>query len=405
MFFASKLKVTTDETKIKSLLTRGVEEIFVRESLEAKLKSGKRLRVKLGFDPTGSKIHIGRAIVMRKLREFQDLGHTIIFIVGDFTALIGDPSDKLEKRPMLTEETVKQNLKTYKQQLAKIIDIERAEFQFNSRWLSKLSFKEIAALAESFSVPQMSARRNFKERLEHGGEVSLREFLYPLMQGYDSVAVKADVELGGFDQLFNLKAGRVIQKHYGQTEQDVLTTKMLPGTDGRKMSTSWGNVITIVDEPADMFGKVMALRDELILEYFLLCTNTTESEIKKIEERLKAGDNPKDIKMNLAFEIVKLYHSEKEALKARQSFTKTFSEGAIPEDVQTVEVKKDTPLVELLLVNQIVSSKSEFRRLVEGRSVTLLETNTEILEPDYRVTGEGTFKIGKRRFLKVKVSS
>src|SRR3989338_5918048 len=216
-----------NDEKIKELLTRGVEDVFVRQSLSDKLQSGKKLRVKLGFDPTGSKIHIGRAIILRKLKAFQDLGHNIIFIVGDFTAIVGDPSDKLEKRPMLTTEAIKENLKTYKKQVGRIIDIDKAEFLFNGKWLSKLGFGEIARLAESFSVSQMANRRNFKDRLDKGEEVSLREFMYPLMQGYDSVMVKADVEIGGFDQLFNLKAGRIIQKHFGQPEQDILTTQML----------------------------------------------------------------------------------------------------------------------------------------------------------------------------------
>jgi tyrosyl-tRNA synthetase len=216
--------------------------------------------------------------VLRKLRAFQDLGHIVVFIIGDFTAQIGDPSDKLEKRPMLTAEAIKHNLKTYKEQVGKIIDLSKAEFHYNSTWLSKLRFQEIAELAESFSVQQMTARRNFKDRFDKGEEVSLREFLYPLMQGYDSVAINADVELGGFDQLFNVKAGRVVQKHYGKPEQDVLTVQMLEGTDGRKMSSSWGNIIAIVDEPNDMYGKIMSVRDDLLTKYFLLCTDLSEEE-------------------------------------------------------------------------------------------------------------------------------
>src|SRR3989338_3818860 len=234
MFGKKKEEVITDQSKIDELLARGVEEIFVKEHLREALLSGRQLRIKLGIDPTGPAIHLGRAIPLRKLRAFQDLGHKAVLIIGDFTAKIGDPSDKLAKRPMLSEKQIKENLKTYKKQLGKIVDLKNAEFKFNSKWLGKLGFREISQLAESFSVQQMLARRNFKERFQAGDEIGLRELTYPLMQGYDSVAVKADVELGGFDQLFNLKAGRIIQKHYGQKEQDILTLQMLEGTDGRK---------------------------------------------------------------------------------------------------------------------------------------------------------------------------
>ncbi|MBP6949091.1 MAG: tyrosine--tRNA ligase, partial [Candidatus Pacebacteria bacterium] len=252
-------KIITDEKKIDELLVRGVEDIIVKEELKAALMSGRQLRIKLGVDPTGGKIHIGRAVPLRKLREFQRLGHQVVFIVGDFTAQVGDASDKTEKRPMLTRAQIDENLKDYKSQISKILDISKTEFVYNNDWLSKLTFGELTTLAECFSVQQMLARRNFKDRYEAGKEISLREFLYPIMQGYDSVAVKADVEIGGNDQLFNLKAGRIIQEYYGMPKQSIMTFQMLDGTDGRKMSTSWGNIITIVDEPFDMFGKVMAL--------------------------------------------------------------------------------------------------------------------------------------------------
>src|SRR3989344_7033817 len=250
--FGLRHNAISDSGKIQHLLNRGVEEIFVRENLEKKLASRKPLRIKLGFDPTGPRIHIGRAIILRKLREFQDLGHIAVFVVGDFTARIGDPSDKLQKRPKLTVSEIKRNLMTYREQVGKILDLRKAEFHYNSKWLSVLKFEEITELAESFSVQQMSSRRNFKERTERGEEISLREFLYPLMQGYDSVAVSSDIEIGGFDQLFNLKAGRTVQKRYSQKEQDIMTTSMLLGTDGRKMSSSWGNVISLLDNKEEM---------------------------------------------------------------------------------------------------------------------------------------------------------
>lgn len=396
--------VITDKKKIVELLTRGVEDVFVKESLEKKLLSGKRLRVKLGFDPTGEKIHIGNAVILRKLKAFQDLGHNILFIIGDFTAKIGDPSDKLERRPMLSDAEIAKNLATYKKQVGKIIDLKRATFYYNSSWLGKLKFDEISRLAETFSVQQMSARRNFKERFEKGIEISLREFLYPLMQGYDSVVVGADVEIGGFDQLFNLKAGRIIQKQYGMAEQDVLTTKMLVGTDGRKMSKSWGNVIDIDDEPTDMFGKVMSLRDDLLGWYFLLCTDMPADEAAKIGERIEQGENPRDIKLELGEKIVSLYWGTSAAAKARKNFIEIFSQGKVPEEVENLAVKPGALLVDALLSQKIIESKSEWRRLVSEGAVMSMDTGARISDPQLEAAG-GTYKIGKRRFVKIVMQS
>jgi tyrosyl-tRNA synthetase len=391
------VKIITDEKKIDEILNRGVEDIFIKESLKKKMLSGKVLRVKFGIDPTGPKIHLGRAVPLRKLRQFQNLGHKVVILVGDFTATIGDPSDKLEKRPMLTTAEIKKNMKDYKSQLGKIIDLKKAEFVYNSKWLSRLGFAEISELAESFSVQQMSSRRNFKDRIEKGEEVSLREFLYPIMQGYDSVVVKADVEIGGFDQLFNLKAGRVIQRHYKMPEQDVLTVQMLEGTDGRKMSSSWGNVISIVDEPNDMFGKIMAVRDELISKYFKLCTDISDSEIPKSE-------NPRDLKMRLAYEIVKIYHGEKKAQGAQENFINTFQKREIPEEMEEIKANAGELLSEVLVKNKILASKGEWRRLVLGNAVHDLEKNSVITDQNMKIAENLKLKIGKKRFLKVLVS-
>lgn len=404
--FGKKVEINTDEKLIDNILSKNVEDIFVRENLKKQLMSGKQLRVKLGFDPTGAKIHIGRAAVLRKLKEFQDLGHQIIFLVGDFTARIGDPSDKLEKRPMLDDSKIKENLKDYKNQIGKIIDINKAEFVYNSKWLSKLTFEEIVNLAESFTVSQMISRRNFKDRLDKGDEVSLREFLYPLMQGYDSVVLKADVEIGGFDQLFNLKAGRTVQKYYKQKEQDILTTVMLEGTDGRKMSTSWGNVINIVDEPNDMFGKVMSVHDDLIGKYFEVCTNLSVEEISKIQNELSGENaNPRDTKMNLAYEIVKIYHGESNAEKAKQSFINTFQKKeGMPSDAEVIEVSTGDSIGETLVLNKIVSSKSEWRRLVDGGAVMNLINKKKVIDSNAVFEEKMDLRIGKKRFVKVKVS-
>jgi len=393
--------VSTDPGKIEEILTRGVEDVFVKELLKKRLMSGKELRVKLGFDPTGSKIHIGRAIALRKLKAFQDLGHKVVFIVGDFTAQIGDPSDKLEKRPMLTSAKVMENLKDYKRQIGKIIDLSRAEFHFNSRWLSKLTFKETCELSESFTVQQMLARRNFKDRFDQGQEISLREFLYPLMQGYDSVQVKADIEIGGFDQLFNLKAGRVIQKHYGQTEQDVLTIQMLEGTDGRKMSTSWGNVINIIDEPFDMYGKIMSMKDELISKYFLLATDASLDEIKEVENSLKAGASPRDIKMRLARTIVSLYHGDEAGKNAEAEFVRVHQEKQVPEKMDEIRVSVGAVLGDVLVENKIVNSKNEWRRLIQQNGVHSTDGEVVITDDKFSVTQDTTIRIGKRKFVKI----
>ena len=392
-----------DKKAIDELLTRGVEEVFVLESLKQKLLAGKQLRVKFGIDPTGKKIHIGRASAFWKLRAFQELGHKIVLIIGDFTAQIGDPSDKLSKRPMLSKEQVQENLKDYKNQIGKILNLAKVEFVYNGDWLGKLGFQEISELAEGFSVQQMSARRNFQERFDKKEEVSLREFLYPLMQGYDSVIVKADVEIGGTDQLFNLKAGRVIQKHYGQPEQDIMTLKMLAGTDGRKMSTSWGNVINIIDEPDNMFGKVMSVRDDLILDYFLLCADIAVEEIEKIESEMASGKNPRDIKLDLAEKITARYWGAERAKAARASFLSVFKSGNLPGNIKETKVNLGELLVDIVLREKLVSSKSDFRRLVSEGAVSNAETKEKITDPFFKITDAITIRIGPLRFLKIKI--
>lgn len=392
-------KIITDEKKIEEILSRGIEEIFVKEDLKKELLSGRQLRIKLGIDPTGPKIHLGRAIPLRKLREFQKLGHQAVLVIGDFTAQIGDASDKTEKRPMLTRKDIDENIKDYKNQIGKIIDIKKTEFVYNNDWLSKLSFADVVKMTDCFSVQQMLARRNFKERYENGVEISLREFLYPIMQGYDSVAIKADVELGGFDQLFNVKAGRVMQEYFEQPKQNIIVGTMLEGTDGRKMSTSWGNVITVVDEPFDMFGKIMALRDDLIIKYYTLCTDKTLEEIKEIESSLEKGVNPKDIKMDLATEIVGMYHDEKTAKVSKNSWIETFQKGGIPENIKEIEVIDEKEIGELLVENGVVTSKTDWRRLVNDKAV--MDTEGNIITDTKEKTKNVTLKIGKKRFVKL----
>lgn len=388
------VKIDTD--KIKDILERGVEEVLMKDHLENSLRSGKKLTVKLGIDPTSPNIHIGRAVVLWKLRAFQDLGHNVSFIVGDFTGLVGDTSDKDSERPMLTETEVKKNLKTYFAQAFKILDKRKTKTSYNSSWLKKLGFKEIAQMADLFGMHEFEARENIAKRLTAGKRVSLRELLYPIMQGYDSVDIKASVELGGTDQKFNLLAGRTIQKSYGQEPQDILTMTLLEGTDGRKMSSSWGNVINITDEPNDMFGKTMSIKDELIEKYFLLCTKLSREEISKI---LSENKNPRDSKMRLAYELVNIYHGQKHAESAKENFVSIFQNKNKPENVLEISSKKDIPTI--LVEKGVVSSKTELRRLIEQGAVTNLDTNKRADDLDYLVTNPGTYKIGSRRFIKI----
>lgn len=381
------------------LLSRGVSEIIGKETLEANIKSGKKLRIKLGVDPTSPSVHLGRAIPLLKLRDFQKLGHKVVFIVGDFTGVIGDTSDKDSERPMLSQETIDENKKTYFAQVGKLIDLDQAEFRYNSEWLAPLTYKEIGEHADQFSVSDFIARENIKKRLDAGKRVSLREVLYPLMQGYDSVAVKADVELGGTDQRFNILAGRSLQEHYGQEPQAIMLNPLINGLDGRKMSSSWGNTITLDAAPADMYGKVMSLRDDLIATYFELCTRVPMQEVQEI---LQA--HPKEAKMRLAREIVTMYHNADEAAKAEDQFTHTFSEGGIPSDIQEVQVQKDTPLVDVLMQTGVVVSKTEWRRLVEDGAVMLPEKeNEKITDPNFTPSESLVVKVGKRRFLKITI--
>jgi tyrosyl-tRNA synthetase len=394
--------MAVNKEKIDQLLSRNVEETIDAKHLRATLLSGKKLRVKFGIDPTGEKIHIGRAVAFWKLKEFQDLGHKIVLVIGDFTAQIGDPSDKLEKRPFLSAAQVKKNLKSYLAQIGKVIDLKKTEVRYNSEWLKSLNFQEISELAEAFTVQQMVERRNFKDRWEAHKEISLREFLYPLMQGYDSVMVKSDVELGGTDQLFNLLAGRKIQERYKQRPQDIMTNKMLLGTDGRKMSTSWGNVINIIDAPDEQYGKVMSVRDDQIPNYFHLATDVPVEAIKKYVDGIKGGDNPKKVKELLAFEVVKRYHGEKKARIASENFTKTFSKKEVPEVIPELKIKSGTiSPVDLVVASGVFNSRSEARRLVEQGGFDV--DNRACREPQTPLILKGgeVLKIGKKRFFRV----
>ncbi|MCC7356435.1 MAG: tyrosine--tRNA ligase [Candidatus Doudnabacteria bacterium] len=388
------------QQQIDELLSRGVTEVINKEELRSLLLGKKKLRVKLGIDPTSPNIHIGRAVVLWKLRAFQELGHKIVFIVGDFTGLIGDTSDKDSERPMLTEAQVKSNLKSYLTQAFKILDKTKTETHFNSKWLKKLGLAEIGSMANLFGLHEFEARENISKRMKAGKRVSLRELLYPLMQGYDSVAVKADVELGGTDQRFNLLAGRTIQPAYGQTPQQILTTELLEGTDGRKMSSSWGNVVNLLDEPKDMFGKIMSISDELIEKYFTLATRVS---LKEIEAVITKNQNPRDQKLVLAERITALYHGDKKASEARTHFISQFSKKELPSDIPTVKITPGNyQLTELLLMAKLVASKSEARRLIEQKGVRI---NGEVAPSQSVTIGKQNnllLQVGKRKFVTIK---
>lgn len=398
------MKIITDSKKIEDLLVKGVEEIIEKESLIKKLTSQRKLRIKHGIDPTGPKIHLGRAWQFWKLRAFQSLGHQIVLIIGDFTAQIGDASDKIAMRRVLSEKEIKENMKNYTKQIGKILDMDKVELHHNSEWLNKLSAKDLIKLSMKFTAQQMIQRRNFKERWEEGKPIGLHELDYPLFQGYDSVAVRADVETGGFDQLFNLEVGREIQKMFGQEPQDIITLKMLPGLDGRKMSTSWGNIVTIVDEPKEIYGKIMSIQDKLIPIYFELCTPLSKKEVKEIEKGLKNKTlNPRDIKARLSREIVGLYYGEKIAQREEEEFNKVFKEKKVSARIPIFSVsKKVYPLLDLLFDAKIVSSKSEAKRIILQNGVKI---NGKI-ETDWRkkikIEEEIIIQVGKRKFIKIK---
>lgn len=380
------------DQKIRTILDRAVEEVIVRDHLETALNSGRKLRVKLGIDPTAPDLHLGNTVVLRKLRQFQDAGHRAVLIIGDFTGQIGDPSERSETRKPLSEEEAKKNLKNYLPQAGKVIDVGSAEIRYNSEWHEKEGLKKMLELMRSATIQQILKREDFKKRLDRDAEISLLETVYPLLQGYDSVAVKADVELGGTDQKFNLLVGRRVQRHFNVPEQDIITTSLIEGTDGvRKMSKSYGNYIGIEDEPNEMFGKVMAIPDDLIEKYFVCLTDID----------LPKGLGPREAKLLLAGTIVGMYHSPSAAEKAKEEFIRVFSKKELPKEIPSLKIKKKKINIVDLVAKAQNSSKSGARRLVEQGGV---KVNDEIKnDPDeiLNLKGGEVLKIGKRRFFRI----
>ncbi|MEI0605814.1 tyrosine--tRNA ligase [Brachyspira pulli] len=385
------------------LITRGISEVIGLEEIKEKLKSGKQLTVKAGFDPTAPDIHLGHTVLLRKMRHFQLLGHKVVFLIGDFTGRIGDPSGKTKTRPRLTLEDVLKNAETYKQQVFKILDPEKTIVEFNSKWLEKMSFADVLGLTSRYTVAQMIERDDFAKRYKNGQPISMMEFLYPLAQGYDSVALECDVELGGNDQKFNLLVGRTLMKEYGLSPQAVVTVPLLEGLDGvEKMSKSLGNYIGIYDSPKDMYGKAMSIPDNLIAKYMELLTDISIEDIKNYVKAMENGENPRNIKGILAKEIVKIYHGEEEALNAEEEFKRIFSSKGLPDEIEEVKVNKDDNILNILSICMSSESKSNLKRLIAQGSVTL--DNEKINDINTVVSKEGILKVGKRNFFKIKFS-
>ena len=380
------------ETNIEKLLTWGVEEVIVKEHLEKALASGKKLRVKLGADPTAPDLHLGNAVALRKLKQFQDLGHQVVFIIGDYTAKIGDPSEKSKTRPMLSEKEIEENAKTYLKQAGKILDIKKAKVLYNSEWYSKENDWALN-LASKFTVQRILERDDFSKRMKSKTEIYLHELLYPAMQAYDSVKIQADVEIGGTDQKFNMLAGRDLQRRMGLAEQDIVTVPLLVGTDGqKKMSKSLGNYIGIAESPDIMFGKIMSAPDELIDQYYLLCANQE----RKIED-------PRDAKLELAKIIVSIYHGEDKGQKSKEEFVRVFSQKEKPENIPAQYLEtKNIKLADLLVEIGAAASRNEARRLIEQNAVRVNDEKKNNPEEVIKIEKELLIQTGKRKFLKIR---
>ena len=389
-----------------ALIKRGTDEILTESDLKKKLKSGKQLIIKAGFDPTAPDLHFGHTVLLNKLRHFQDLGHKVIFLIGDFTGQIGDPSGKNKTRPTLSSKELTLNAKTYEKQVFKILKKELTEVKFNSEWCNKLGAAGMISLASKYNVARMLERDDFNKRYSANQSIAVHEFLYPLVQGYDSVALEADVECGGTDQKFNLLVGRELQRTYDQEPQVVITVPILEGLDGtNKMSKSLDNFIAIDEEPNDMFGKIMSISDTLMWRWFELLSFISDKEIKNLQKEADSGKNPRDIKFILAEELVDRFHKEGDGKKCKEAFLKRFQKGQIPDDIPTFSLKLDTtsiPLVNLLKNADMTSSTSEAMRLIKQGGVKIDSIKVENPKLEIQKGSEAIYQVGKRKFLKIK---
>ena len=401
-----------DTKQALEIIKRGSDEIIPEDAFKKLLTSKKKLTVKAGFDPTSADLHLGHTVLINKLKAFQDLGHTVIFLIGDFTGLIGDPSGVNETRPNIDEKKLAENSKTYADQVFKILDKKKTKIKFNSSWFKKMKPDEFIRLSSIMTVARMLERDDFKKRYENNKPISLHEFLYPLVQGFDSYALKADIELGGTDQKFNLLVGREVQKHYGQNEQVIITVPLLEGLDGvKKMSKSLNNYIALNDEPNEMFGKIMSISDNLMWRYFDLLSFRSNDEIASFRDKVKNGENPMTFKKKLATEIVERFYDKKSSENAEIAFTNVFSNKLEPSEVPIFEINETSSIsiVELLthedLGNEFIQSKSECRRLIKQSGIKM--NNKKVENPDLFINlgEENYFQIGKRKHLKIKLIS
>jgi tyrosyl-tRNA synthetase len=397
----------TDIQQALDLIARGTDEIIKLEELEERLKLGRPLRVKVGFDPTAPDLHIGHTVVINKMRQFQDLGHTIIFLIGDFTGLIGDPSGKNVTRKPLTPEQVKENAETYAQQVFKILDREKTQIRFNSEWLNELGSVGMVKLAAKYTVARMLERDDFEARYKNNQPIAIHEFLYPLAQGYDSVALKCDVEMGGTDQKFNLHVGRHLQQHYGQPPQVIITLPLLEGLDGvQKMSKSLNNYVGITDPPEEMFGKLMSISDELMWRYFDLLSFRSNEDLAALKAGVEGGRNPRDVKFLLCEEIIERFHDAGAAVAARESFIAQFQQGQMPEDIpeKTLETGGDgIGFAAALKQCGLVSSNSEAFRMIQQGGVRIDGEKVSDRSLQLEAGFEGILQVGKRKFCKAHV--
>ena len=389
------------------LINRGTDEILTESDLKKKLDSGKQLVIKAGFDPTAPDLHLGHTVLLNKLRHFQDLGHRVVFLIGDFTGRIGDPSGTNKTRPTLDAKDLEENAKTYEKQVFKILKKDQTDVRFNSEWCEKLGADGLIRLAAQYNVARMLERDDFSKRFSENKSIAIHEFLYPLVQGYDSVALKADVELGGTDQKFNLLVGRELQRDYDQEPQVVITVPILEGLDGvKKMSKSLNNYVAIDEEPDEMFGKIMSISDDLMWRWFELLSFMSEEEINSLKKEMQDGKNPRDIKFILAEEIVDRFHKDGDGQKCKESFLNRFQKGQIPENVDSVKVNIDGEsilLVNLLKETNMIASVSEGNRLIKQGGIKV--NSEKVNDPKFEISinSENLYQVGKRRFLKIKI--
>jgi len=385
------------------ILKRAVAEIISEASLRKRLLSGKSLRLKMGFDPSKPDLHIGHTVGLRKLRQFQELGHTVVLIVGDWTAQIGDPSGRDESRTMLTHDQVQVNAQTYMDQFFSIVDRARTETRWQSEWFGKFSLGEVINITSRFTIADMLEHETFDKRVKEGKALSLMELMYPLLQAYDSIAIDADVEFGGMDQKFNILAGRQLQERLGKTPQQVFLVPLLAGTDGRKMSKSFGNTIDVRATPNDMYGKVMSLADNLIVEYFRLVTDVSDAELAEMDRAMKSGGmNPRDLKMRLGREIVAQFHSADEANNVEAEFIKVFQQRDLPTDLPTFTLKQPMPIIDLIMSADLAPSRSEGRRLIQQGGVKLDDAPIDKIDAVIPME-KGILRVGRRKFLRLVV--